>query len=496
MAKGSRYSTKRAFDSTPEPSQDPGESADPAKSPAGKLFVIQQHHATRLHFDLRLEMEGPSGPTLVSWAVPNNLPLKKGTPHLAIHVEDHPMEYASFSGTIPEGNYGAGEVRVFDTGEYELLEQELGKLTFRLEGNRLRGVWHMVRPAQQSDKDEWLVFLKTDERPKPDPLPQLKPMLATLRQDPFDDPKWLFEPKWDGVRALAVCGEETRLLSRNERDITRTYPELERLHERLVATDAIVDGEIVTFDKGRPSFEKLQSRINLQNEHDIKRAMKSIPITFIAFDVLYLDGKSIIDRPVEDRKEVLKQLVVPSPKVQVSPAVESEGVALMKAAREQGLEGIVAKKKGCAYRPGRRAKDWLKIKVVHDADVVIGGWSPGEGARASYFGSLLVGAYDKEGLRFLGAVGTGFNSKTLEDLVARLKELETDECPFAEGEAGIKAGRFGKPIRNPHWIRPELVAIVEFRELTAGMRLRAPSFKGLRIDKNPEECTIDQVTPK
>jgi bifunctional non-homologous end joining protein LigD len=496
MAKSSQYSTKRAFDSTPEPSQDPGRSADPAISPAGELFVVQQHHATRLHFDLRLEMEGPSGPTLVSWAVPNNLPFKKGTPHLAIHVEDHPMDYATFSGTIPEGNYGAGEVRVFDTGDYELLEQEPGKLTFRLHGKRLQGVWHMVKPEQEADKEEWLVFLKADERPERDPLPLLKPMMATLRQDAFDDDRWIFEPKWDGVRALGVCGDETRLLSRNARDITNTYPELERLHERLVAIDAIVDGEIVAFDNGRPSFEKLQSRINLQNEHDIQRAMKSIPVSFIAFDVLYLDGKSLIERPVEDRKTILQDLVVPAPKVQVSPFVEGEGVALMDAARQQGLEGIVAKKKGCPYRPGRRAREWQKIKVVHDADVVIGGWSPGEGTRSSFFGSLLVGAYDDEGLRFLGAVGTGFNSKTLEDIVARLKELEADECPFAEGAAGIKGGRFGKPIKNPHWVRPELVAIVEFRELTAGMRLRAPSFKGLRNDKDPEECTIDLVRPQ
>jgi bifunctional non-homologous end joining protein LigD len=495
MAKSSRYAAKRSFDQTPEPSQDPGGSADPASAVAGNLFVVQQHHATRLHFDLRLEMKGPSGPTLVSWAIPNNLPFKKGTPHLAIHVEDHPTDYATFSGTIPEGNYGAGEVRVFDTGDYELLEQERGKLTFRLRGERLKGVWHMVRTSQSEDKDEWLTFLKEDERPERDPLPLLKPMMATLRQEAFDDESWLFEPKWDGIRALAVCGEVTRLFSRNQNDITHTYPELENLHQRLVAIDAIVDGEIVAFENGRPSFERLQSRINLQNDHDIQRATKSIPVSFIAFDVLYVDGRSKIDLPVEDRKSFLEDLVVPSPKVHVSTVVEGEGIALAKAARERGLEGIVAKKKGGPYRPGRRGREWLKIKVTHDADVVIGGWSPGEGARSSHFGSLLVGAYDDEGLRFLGAVGTGFTAKTLDEVVARLKELESDECPFAEGAAGIKGGRFGKPIRNPHWVRPELVARVEFRELTSGMRLRAPSFKGLRNDKDPEECLLDEVRP-
>jgi bifunctional non-homologous end joining protein LigD len=493
MAKGSKYAAKRSFDQTPEPGGDPGDSADPSRAEAGRLFVVQQHHATRLHFDLRLEMEGPSGPTLVSWAVPNNLPLKKGTPHLAIHVEDHPMEYATFSGTIPEGNYGAGEVRIFDTGEYELLEQESGKLTFRLHGSRLRGVWHMVHTSE--DKNEWLTFLKKDERPERDPLPLLKPMMATLRLEAFDDERWLFEPKWDGIRTLAVCGEETRLFSRNSKDITRGYPEMERLHERLVAIDAILDGEIVAFEDGRPSFEKLQSRINLQNDRDIQRAMKTIPAAFIGFDVLYLDGKSVIEVPVEERKAILEELVVPSPRFHVSPAVEGEGIALMKAAAERGLEGIVAKKKGCPYRPGRRGREWLKVKFVHDADVVIGGWSPGEGSRSSFFGSLLVGAYDDEGLRFLGAVGTGFNARTLEEVVARLRELESDQCPFVEGAAGIKGGRFGKPIRNPHWVRPELVAMVEFRELTSATRLRAPSFKGLRDDKDPEECTLEQLRP-
>jgi len=495
MAKGSQYAAKRTFDRTPEPSKDPGGTADPSSALAGKSFVVQQHHATRLHFDLRLEMEGPSGPTLVSWAVPNNLPLKKGTPHLAIHVEDHPMDYATFSGTIPEGNYGAGEVRIFDSGEYELLEQGRGKLTFRLLGNRLKGVWHMVRTSDTEDKDEWLTFLKTDERPERDPIPLLKPMMATLRQKAFDDENWIFEPKWDGIRALAVCGDETRLFSRNQNDITRGYPELGNLHQRLVAIDAIVDGEVVAFENGRPSFEKLQSRINLQNDRDIQRATKSIPVSFIAFDVLYLDGESKIELPVEERKEILDSLVVPTSNVFVSTTVEGEGVALAGAARERGLEGIVAKKKGCPYRPGRRGREWLKVKVVHDADVVIGGWSSGEGARSSSFGALLVGAYDDEGLRFLGAVGTGFNTQTLSEVVAALDDAESDACPFAEGAAGIKGGRFGKPIRNPHWVRPELVAKVEFRELTSGNRLRAPSFKGLRNDKDPEDCLLEDVRP-
>jgi bifunctional non-homologous end joining protein LigD len=371
-----------------------------------------------------------------------------------------------------------------------LVEQEDGKLTFDLKGERLRGRWHMVRTNKSDDKDEWLVFLKTDRRPKIDDLPSLDPMLATLTTEAFDSDKWIFEPKWDGVRTLAVCGDETRLLSRRGNDTTATYPELSSLHDRLVAIDAVVDGEIVAFDGQRPSFEKLQSRINLQNAREIQRATKSCPVTFIAFDLLYLDGKQVCSLPIEDRKELLEQIVVPSHNVHVSTVVPEEGIALAAAAADRGLEGIVAKKLGCPYRPGRRVRDWLKIKVTFEADVVVGGWSKGEGSRSSSFGALLVGAYAEDGLRFLGAVGTGFSQKTIDALGPELQAARVDECPFVEGAGGIKGGRFGKPIKNPAWVKPQMVAKIEFRELTAGYRLRAPSFKGLREDKTAEECLL------
>ncbi|MDQ3982314.1 MAG: hypothetical protein M3271_06490, partial [Actinomycetota bacterium] len=247
------YARKRRFDETPEPPPAVSGDVDVARSLPGNSFVIHQHPARRLHFALRLEMYNGDVPVLVSWAVPKNLPLKKGKPHLAVHVEDHPFEYGSFSGTIPAGNYGAGEVRIFDRGEYELLEQERGKLTFRLSGERMRGVWHMVLTDKTEAKKDWLVFLKTDERPDPDPLPEMSPMLATLVQEPFDKDGWIYELKWDGVRALGVCSDETALISRNRNEITHCYPELQSLHTRLVAIDAIVDGEIVAMSGGRPS---------------------------------------------------------------------------------------------------------------------------------------------------------------------------------------------------------------------------------------------------
>ncbi|MGH2730422.1 MAG: DNA polymerase ligase N-terminal domain-containing protein, partial [Actinomycetota bacterium] len=317
MPKRATYSQKRSFDVTPEPAAAVEGNVDPGIAPPGKTFVIHQHHARRLHYDLRLEMMNGDVPVLVSWAVPKNLPTKKGKPHLAVHVEDHPFEYGSFTGTIPAGEYGAGEVRIFDSGTYEVLEQAPGKLSIRLEGRRMRGVWHLNR-TKGGKGNEWLAIFSKDERGPRDELVELKPMGATLVEEPFDDDKWIFEVKWDGVRALAVCAEETLLMSRSQRDITATYPELAELHQRLVALEAVVDGEIVAMSQGRPSFERLQSRINLQNPRDIERARMQIPVSFVAFDLLYLDGRSLVGEPIERRKELLAELVVPSDTLQVS----------------------------------------------------------------------------------------------------------------------------------------------------------------------------------
>jgi bifunctional non-homologous end joining protein LigD len=489
------YADKRSFDKTPEPSPRVAGDVDPGTAPPGKTFVIQQHHARRLHFDLRLEMLNGDTPVLVSWAVPKNLPLKTGKVNLAVHVEDHPFEYGSFSGSIPKGEYGAGEVRIFDHGTYELLEQEAGKLSFRLLGERMHGIWHLFR-AKDEDEKNWLVRLRSWEGPERDPLPSLSPMMATLVAEAFDDDRYIFEPKWDGVRALAVCdGDKTALFSRTQREITATYPELGRLNDRLVCLDAIVDGEIVAMHDGRPSFERLQNRINVQRARDVTRMAKEIPVTYLAFDLLYLDGGSLIDRPIEERKQLLSELVVVSQTVQVSPLVAGEGMALFEAARDQRLEGIVAKRLGCPYRPGKRTRDWLKVKTLHDADVVVGGWTQGEGSRSGSFGALLVGAYTDEGLHFLGAVGTGFSQRTLDDLVPRLQSVQTDEPPFATDPTGTQPSNFGKPIRAPRWARPELVAKVEFRELTSGGRLRAASFKGLREDKDPSDVLFSDLSP-
>jgi len=501
------YTDKRSFDVTPEPASEIDANVDPGAASPGEGFVIHQHHARRLHFDLRLEMLSGDTPVLVSWAIPKGLPRAKGKPHLAVHVEDHPFEYGSFSGTIPAGEYGGGEVRIFDSGTYELLEQAEGKLTFRLNGRRLQGVYHLTRtterkrdsaePASKSKrtKDDWLAFLSADERPERDPVLPVTPMLASSASEAFDDDGWMFEPKWDGVRAVAVCTETTLLLSRSQKDMTATYTELGRLSDQMVALEAILDGEIVAMEGGRPSFEKLQSRINLHDTGEIARASKTTPVTYIAFDLLYLDGRSLVAEPLERRRQLLEELVVPSGVVQVTPSIVGEGNALAGAAQAQNLEGILAKKLGSPYRPGRRSKEWLKIKTVFDADVVIGGWSRGEGGRSETFGALLVGAYDDEGLRFIGAVGTGFNQSSLAELMVRLRQHEAPDYPFVDDPRGLKPGPFGKAVRGATWVRPELVARVEFRELTAGGRLRAPSFKGLRADKTARECLFSDLSP-
>lgn len=485
------YADKRSFDATPEPSPEVGGNVDPTSARAGKTFMVHQHHATRLHFDLRLEMYNGDTPVLVSFAVPKNLPQHKGERHLAVHVEDHPFSYRDFEGTIPAGQYGAGEVRIFDAGTYEVLEQEPQKLTIELHGSRLIGTWHLVQAKMDNNENNWLIFLRENLR-EIEPLPRVAPMMATLVDEPFDKDGWLFEPKWDGVRAIATCTDETVLMSRNHNDITKTYPELAKLHERTVAFEAVVDGEIVAMSQGRPSFEKLQSRINLGNERDIKRAMVECPVTYIAFDLLYLDRKSLLDVPLEERKALLDDLFVPTDYVTVSPVVETEGRLLYEATEAQSLEGIVAKRASSPYRPGRRSKDWLKIKTTHTADVVIGGWTPGEGNRSKHFGALLVGAHEGDDLRFIGSVGTGFSERVLGDLMQRLKDIATDENPF-DSDPRKDQPRWGKPVRDPHWVSPQLVAQVEFRELTAAGRLRAPSFKGLRNDKDPHDCLFEDI---
>ncbi|MGH9166960.1 MAG: DNA polymerase ligase N-terminal domain-containing protein [Acidimicrobiia bacterium] len=360
----SAYQRKRRFEETPEPAGRATNDVDPATARPGESFVIHQHHATRLHWDLRLEMLRGRTPVLVSWAVPKGLPRRRGERYLAIHVEDHPIEYAGFSGSIPQGNYGAGEVRIFDSGRYQMLEQEQGKLTIRLEGNRVKGVYHLVQTRAKDGKEQWLALLKEDERPEHDDPPSPEPMLASPAEKAFDDQEWAFEPKWDGLRAIAVCEEDTALISPDGGDMTAAYPELHRLHQQVVALDAMLDGEIISMDEGIPSPGLLRSRAEAEDPKQIERLADQMPVSYIAFDLLYLDGRDLTRVPFHQRRELLEETVVPASFLQLSPLVVGDGRALLQAVRAQGITGIVAKRRSSPYRPGKRSQWWLEVEAT------------------------------------------------------------------------------------------------------------------------------------
>jgi bifunctional non-homologous end joining protein LigD len=465
------YQRKRKFDITPEPPPE-------VKTGNDELFVIQKHDATRLHYDLRLERDG----VLVSWAVPRGLPLVAGEKRLAVHTEDHPVEYGGFEGWIPEGEYGAGEVKIFDRGRYEALEWKDDKVTFRLEGSRHRGEYHLVKT-----KTDWLVFLsKSSADLQPPPPPPMLPMLAEGGYEPFDHDDWAFEPKLDGIRTLAYVGTEgTRLVSRTGRDQTERYPELENLARFVNALQAVIDGEIVASDEdGKPSFERLQQRMNLHGAKDIEKARRKIPVVLFAFDLVWLDGEDLTRRPMEERRDLLEGIVTETGPMRLTVVAQGTGTRLFDAAKELGFEGVVAKRHGSLYVPGRRTKDWRKIKAVNYQDCLILGWTQGTGSRESTFGALLLGAYRDGELIWIGQVGTGFDEPMLADLRRRLRELEVPEPPIAD--PGLKE------IKGARWTRPELVCEVEFLEMTRVGKLRAPAFKGLRPDKAPADAVLER----
>jgi bifunctional non-homologous end joining protein LigD len=469
-----QYLKMRDFEATPEP-------AGGDASQAGNSFVIQRHDATRLHYDLRLERDG----VLVSWAVPKGLPFEKGIRHLAVQTEDHPMEYGSFAGSIPEGHYGAGEVRIWDRGTYDLLEWTDKKVGFRLHGERHRGEYHLVKTSR--GERDWLVFLSRADEAGPAAPPSMQPMLAVGGYEPFDAEGWWFEPKLDGIRTLLnLQGEDVRLVSRTGRDQTASYPELGRVYRRINATNVILDGEIVATDQhGNTSFEILQQRMNLVSPAEIERMSKKIPVEMVAFDILWLDGGDLTGRPLSERREILNRVVMEDRGIRLIYSVPDEGTSFYRIATEHGLEGIVAKRAASRYQPGKRSDDWRKIKILKRQDCVILGRTPGEGRRGDAFGSLLLGAYREGKLIWVGQVGTGFTDRMLTDLMAKLEELATDRPPIEDSEL--------RKVKGARWVRPELVAEVEYLQMTAAGKLRAPSFKGLRPDKLPEDAILEQT---
>jgi bifunctional non-homologous end joining protein LigD len=476
------YRAKRKAGATPEPMGEGGTPSD------GQRYVIQEHHATRLHWDLRLEHDGVA----VSWAIPNGLPEAPKDNRLAVRTEDHPLEYLEFEGDIPKGEYGAGKMRIWDRGTYEVLKWEPRKVEVAFHGERLHGRYALFPLDKGESPKDWMIH-RMDPPADPAagaPIPEkIVPMMAQLGKLPRDDGGWAFEIKWDGVRA--ICQSEPgrmRLHSRNLLDITPRYPELSRLNRALSHHRAVLDGEVVALDaEGKPSFGALQRRMHVAAESTVRRLAREIPVTYVIFDLLWLDGHLLMELPYEERRARLAELDLgDGERWRVPDYVVGHGAQLLAATAQQGLEGVIAKRLESTYEPGRRSASWVKVKNLYRQEVVVGGWVPGDGRRRDRIGALLVGVWENGELRHIGRVGTGFTEKELDRLAKLLAPHERDDSPFAPGGPKIP--------RSAVFVEPVFVAEVEFREWTEGGQLRAPSYKGLRDDKDAELVVREEET--
>ena len=453
------YRGKRDAAKTPEPV--PGWTPTPA---GNDRFVIQEHHARRLHYDFRLERDG----VLVSWAVPKNLPDTPSVNHLAVHTEDHPLEYANFEGTIPKGEYGAGKVVVWDSGTYTAQKFTESEVIVDLHGQRITGRYALIR----TDGDQWLAH-RMKEQPY-GRLQDFEPMLVTPGSvDRLTAAQYAFEGKFDGYRLLVEFDHDRlRLQSRNGRDVTAEYPELRSLTDALAGHHVILDGEAVALDEhGKPKFEQMQNRARADR------------IEFWAFDILELDGRSLLRAKYRDRRKVLETLAEGTGLI-VPARIDGDGADALTYSRRRGWEGVVAKRWDSTYQPGRRSGAWIKDKNWNTQEAVIGGWRRSTGGRSSGIGSLLLGIPGDRGLRFVGRVGTGFTEKELTRLKGLLDPLRTNESPFHPALPRAEA-------RDVTYVRPELVGEVRYAEMTSDGRLRHPSWRGLRPDKEPAEVELE-----
>lgn len=507
-----KYFSKRKFDKTPEPR------GDVKRTDSKHLaFVVQEHHASQLHYDFRLELDG----VLKSWAVPKGPSMNPEDKHLAVHVEDHPYEYRKFEGVIPEGSYGAGNVIIWDEGWYEpraedskdqqeTLRQELekGHLTFVVHGKKLHGEFALIK-MHGHDEDAWLLVKKGDtyatrqdittedksvksgkkvddmgaknklpdlsKYPKVSSPWQVKPMLCTLVEEPFSKEDWLFEIKWDGYRAIgSKNGSAIELYSRNHKGFSEHYPPITEAL-RSLKHNVILDGEIVVTDKdGRPHFELLQNW----------RAKPEGTISYYAFDMLWCEGRDIRNMPLRERKQLLKLIIPENSRIKYSDHVETEGLALFEEMQKQGLEGVVAKKADSEYKENDRGSAWLKIKTHLRQEVVIGGFTEPRGTR-KHLGSLLVGVYENGELVYTGHSGGGIPDNQRAELRKRLDKLERKSSPFSTQP---------KPNAPVHWVRPDIVCEMSFSEWTSDGFMRHPAFEGLRTDKDPSH--VHKEKPK
>jgi bifunctional non-homologous end joining protein LigD len=455
-----------APDATVGPAAVAGDGQEP-----GGVFVVQEHHARRLHWDFRLERDG----VLVSWAVPKGVPDDPAVNHFAAHTEDHPMEYASFAGRIPAGEYGAGTVTIWDRGTFDTVKWTDREVKVTLRGRRLSGGYTLF----QTRGKDWMIHRERQ------PLPGiLQPMLARSEPHlPPDSEPWALEMKWDGVRALAYCeGNRVRLISRTGEDVTAAYPELRGLAAAVGRRDALLDGEVVAMgDSGWPDFEVLQNRMHVRDASLAQRLVAEYPVTYLAFDLLHLDGRPLLNLPYTERRPLLENLALNGPSWQTPPSFIGEpGADVQAVSRQHGLEGVVAKRLDSRYEPGKRPGTWRKVKNIRRQEAVIGGWRPGKGNRSGQIGSLLIGVQEDGGLVYAGHVGTGFTDRVLRQLTAQLAPLRRATSPFA---APLPADH----ARDAVWAEPVLVADIRFTGWTRAGRMRAPSYQGLRSDKDPAE---------
>jgi bifunctional non-homologous end joining protein LigD len=523
------YRKKRDFKKTAEPS------GEERHQGGDRAFVVQKHAATHLHYDLRLEVDG----VLKSWAVPKGPSLNPGDKRLAMQVEDHPFEYRKFEGSIPKGEYGGGEVIIWDQGTYApegtlSTKEQLakGELKFQLNGEKLRGSFVIVKLRKPGNKNEWLLIKHRDafadskwdaqqhaessvsgrtlediaagrpatrartaidpsllpgafESPMP-PMPNgVRATLAELGDKPFSSPNWVYEIKWDGVRAIAqIENSKTTLWARSGRDVTLEYPEFKDMAARLRVRDAIIDGELVTLDpEGRSNFHTLQHRLGVQNPS--RQLMQSVPLDYFAFDVMYADGFDLRRVPLVDRKNFLQQILSPNERIHFSEHIPEQGEALYEAARSKGLEGIIAKLANSTYA-GARTSTWMKLKIVDEVDAVIAGYTEGRGSR-KFFGALVLGLYEGRELKFIGSVGTGFDESKQEKIFDQLTQLHSKTSPFAK-IPGLR--------ENVEWVEPKLVARVKYANWTNDNHLRAPVFLSLLTDRAATECTMEDAKPE
>ncbi|MBM9469045.1 ATP-dependent DNA ligase [Nakamurella leprariae] len=509
------YRAKRSADRTPEPV--PAAAALPVGG--NDTFVIQEHHATRLHYDVRLERGG----VLVSWAVPKNLPTDQGQNRLAVHTEDHPLEYATFSGTIPKGEYGGGRMSIWDSGHYVTDKWRDDEVIVWFDGARTKGRYAFIRTGG----DNWLAHLMADQTPpktgaspaasSPEPArratrrARTEPDAAALEPPPTGiepmaasagsvaalakDADWRFEGKWDGIRAIARVGPDVfELRSRTGRDITAGYPELAELAELLDGHSVVLDGEIVAYataagpsgdGAGRTDFGLLQQRMNLVRPAEVRTMVDAVPVTYLAFDVLYVDGISLLHRGYDTRRQLLQALPLHGDRVRVPEALTGTVQEALDATDELGWEGVVAKRATSVYQPGKRSGSWIKLKHQRTQEVVLVGWKPGNGRRAGTIGSLLLAVPADDGrLRYAGKVGTGFTDAILDDLFRRLDELRTPTSAVVGTVPRAEA-------RGAVWVEPELVGEIVFTEWTHDDHVRAASWRGLRPDKRPQDVRLE-----